>query len=143
MIEINIQQRGLDISLVAKSIDSEVLPNVIQQLLEYGYADMFSRVPVRTGQLMAGIQKENLGLEGTLGPTAPYALFVEYGTMPHDIRPIFGHVLRFIVGGKVVFTPLVHHPGTRPQPFIEQTAQDMVNQMPEIWNQAYGEATGL
>jgi HK97 gp10 family phage protein len=142
MIQIDIQQRGLDISVLACRMDSDLLPNVVEQLLDYGYADMMSRVPVRTGRLMASIQKENLGLQGSLGPTEPYAVYVEYGTSSHEIRPIFAHVLRFEAGGGIVFTPLVHHPGTRPQPFVEQTAQDMVGEVANFWSEAFGEATG-
>jgi hypothetical protein len=139
-ITIDIQQRGLNIQLFADKVDAEVLPNVIQQLVDYGYADMMSRVPFRTGTLMGSIQSEASGLQGYIGPTVPYAVYVEYGTMPHEIRPMYAHVLRFVIGTKVIFTPLVHHPGTRAQPFIEETVQDIVAQMPEIWKQAFDQA---
>ena len=46
-----------------------------------------------------------------LGLAASYAAAVEYGTAPHEIRPVNGAVLAFEVAGKMIFTPLVHHPG--------------------------------
>ena len=35
------------------------------------------------------------------------------GTRPHKIVPRFASVLRFEIGGKVIFTKLVRHPGTK------------------------------
>ena len=139
-ITVDIQQRGLDIKVFADKVDAELLPNVIERLVDYGYADMMSRVPFRTGRLMGSIQKEGAGLTGSLGPTEPYAIYVEYGTNPHEIRPVYASVLRFVIGNKIIFTPLVHHPGTRPQPFIKETTQDMVTQLPEIWKQTFDRA---
>ena len=35
------------------------------------------------------------------------------GSKPHLIRPRFATILRFVVGGEVIFTKLVKHPGTK------------------------------
>lgn len=43
-----------------------------------------------------------------------YAGFVAGGTIPHPIRPVRARVLRFKVGGDVVFAAHVNHPGTQP-----------------------------
>lgn len=56
------------------------------------------------------------------GRAAPYARFVESGTPPHDIRPKKAAALRFVVGGRVVFSRLVHHPGTAERPFMARAA---------------------
>jgi len=138
---VDIQQRGLEFTVFADHLQSEVLPGLVQAAVDYGYADMMSRVPVRTGRLMGSIQKQVQGLQGSIGPTEPYAIYVEYGTSPHEIRPVYASVLRFEVGGKVVFTPIVHHPGTRPQPFISNTAEDMKEKIPELWKELFQEAT--
>lgn len=50
--------------------------------------------------------------------TAPYGKMLEKGTRPHDIRPIRAKALRFTVGGDVRFAKVVHHPGTKPMPFM-------------------------
>lgn len=44
----------------------------------------------------------------------PYAVYVEFGTGPHVIRPKDDGVLAFEAGGETVFTTVVHHPGTPP-----------------------------
>jgi HK97 gp10 family phage protein len=139
-ITIEVQQRGLDIKIFADRLQSESLPGLIEAAVEYAYADMMSRAPVRTGRLLGSIEKQVEGLSGSVGPTVPYAVYVEYGTLPHEIHPMFANVLRFDVGGKIVFTTVVHHPGTRPQPFIEQTAEDMKEKIPELWQQLFEEA---
>ncbi|MDI9829683.1 hypothetical protein [Streptomyces sp. KAU_LT] len=58
------------------------------------------------------------GLEGAVICTHPKARLVIEGTRPHLIRPRRARALRFEVGGDVVFTQLVRHPGTRPNNFL-------------------------
>ncbi|KUN37671.1 hypothetical protein AQJ30_15415 [Streptomyces longwoodensis] len=59
------------------------------------------------------------GLEGVITCDHPAVLYVVQGTRPHLIRPRRrGGVLRFEVGGDVVYTRLVRHPGTRPNNFL-------------------------
>jgi hypothetical protein len=48
----------------------------------------------------------------------PAASFVLHGTKPHIIRPRQRKMLRFSVGGQLVFARLVHHPGTKPNNFL-------------------------
>lgn len=49
----------------------------------------------------------------------PAASFVLQGTKPHDIRPRKpGGYLRFEIGGDVIYTKLVHHPGTKANNFL-------------------------
>jgi HK97 gp10 family phage protein len=85
-------------------------------------AEMLVRVPVDTGRLRGSIGVKVEGDKVIIGPdatVAPYAPYVEFGTQPHDIKPkTAGGVLVFTIGGKKVFTKLVHHPGTRAQPFV-------------------------
>jgi hypothetical protein len=50
--------------------------------------------------------------------TAPYGKMLEDGTKPHDIRPVRAKALRFSVGGDIRFAKVVHHPGTKPMPFM-------------------------
>ena len=62
--------------------------------------------------------------EASIQALAAYALYVEKETRPHEIRPVNASVLAFEVGGKMVFTPLVRHPGTKPNPFMQRAAED-------------------
>lgn len=54
-----------------------------------------------------------------------YARFVESGTAAHDIVASAGKLLRFVVGGAVFYRRRVHHPGTKPRPFMANTAREM------------------
>jgi hypothetical protein len=51
--------------------------------------------------------------------------YVTGGTRAHDIRPRAGGVLRFASrGGDTVFTRVAHHPGTAPNPFLQEAVRD-------------------
>lgn len=56
---------------------------------------------------------------GRIKSTHPASIFVVNGTRPHKIFPRRpGGVLRFEVGGRVVYAQYVSHPGTRPNDFL-------------------------
>ena len=78
--------------------------------------------PVRTGRLRASgkmdLKVTYNGPTGSVSFTVKYAEWVHDGTRPHIIRAKKKKVLRFQVAGKVLYRPLVHHPGTRPRPFL-------------------------
>ena len=75
--------------------------------------------PVRTGNLRRTIHLGSVSARSaTTVASAKYAAHVEFGTGPHIIRPRRASVLRFSAGGRVVFTKLVRHPGTKPKPFM-------------------------
>jgi hypothetical protein len=48
----------------------------------------------------------------------PAAGFVLNGTKAHPIFPSRKKVLRFVVGGRVVYSKRVDHPGTKPNNFL-------------------------
>lgn len=58
------------------------------------------------------------GLQGIIWCDHPKVRFVLDGTRPHIIVPRRAKALRFIVGGDVVFTRRVRHPGTRANNFL-------------------------
>lgn len=57
-------------------------------------------------------------LQGVVTCDHPAVHFVVNGTRPHLIRPKRAKALRFEVGGRLVFSQLVRHPGTRPDDFL-------------------------
>lgn len=59
-----------------------------------------------------------------VGPTETYGKYVNAGTPPHVIHSTGPWPLRNRASGQV-FGPVVHHPGTKAQPFIEQAAHDI------------------
>lgn len=81
--------------------------------------EMEARVPVDTGDLRRSLGVRVEGNRILVGPSAPYAPYVEFGTAPHDIKPKAGHkALKFMVNGHPVYAKIVHHPGTKAQPFV-------------------------
>lgn len=86
--------------------------------------------PVDTGRLRASIRLERrrtllLRTQWTVGSDVYYAPFVNDGTRPHIIRPRRASVLRFQVGGQTVYARVVHHPGTKPNPFLDRALADV------------------
>lgn len=77
--------------------------------------------PVVTGALAAAHRIESVSDTGTtisaeLVADTDYAQYVAEGTQPHVIVPRSARVLRFEVGGEVVFATRVNHPGNAPNP---------------------------
>lgn len=81
----------------------------------------------------------------------PYAAFVELGTRPHIIRPVKAKVLAWggtrRLSGALArgsspthFARIVHHPGTRPYPYLIPGAQKAVGKLRDavvrVWNSA-------
>lgn len=126
---------------------------------------------VREQKLLARTHRKTSNLEHSiaLGPvtnttaltiaTAPYAAFVELGTRPHEITPKAKLALRWATSssmgfrltgrpssakGNVVgyaFAKLVHHPGTKPYPYMIPGAQAAiaktgVDAIVQTWNSA-------
>ena len=138
-IQVSLVKRGLDVSVLPDLIGRKLRKKLNEQLAEHAYEEMRKRVPVRTGTLKASIVKHVRDFESIVGPTVPYAIYVEYGTRPHIIRPVNASVLAFEVGGRTIFTPIVRHPGTKPQPFMRETAEEVKKRIPEFWREVWEE----
>lgn len=80
-------------------------------------------VGVRTGKLRRALYFRQ-GLRGRVqyvqvGADVKYARTHHDGTDPHVIRPrVEGRLLRFNVGGRVVYAKKVNHPGNKPNPYL-------------------------
>ena len=85
--------------------------------------------PVKTGVLRQGIRYRTAltqhGIELRLTSQAKHTLFVIYPTRPHIIRPVKARVLHFFVDGREVFTRIVHHPGTKANPFVARVLNEI------------------
>jgi len=89
-------------------------------------------VPRKTGNLGRSIVPGSIsGKSAIVEVNAKYAAFVEFPTKPHIIRPRNRKALAFPasasdarlsgrtrVGGRRIFARVVHHPGTKAQPFL-------------------------
>jgi hypothetical protein len=86
--------------------------------------------PVDTGRMRAAIgppqySRHWLRPKATIEVNIEYADFVHGGTRPHVIRPRHAQLLRFVVDGQVVYARVVHHPGTRPRPFLDRALRQV------------------
>ena len=84
-------------------------------------AEAIRRAPGSMGRtIRAQIQRGPGGeFRGVINVRHPAALYVTGGTRPHRIVPRRpGGVLRFTVGGQVVYARYVNPPGTKPNRFL-------------------------
>jgi hypothetical protein len=76
--------------------------------------------PEKTGALAESIEHHLEGVDLVVSATGSdertYAAYVELGTRPHEIRPNGKQALHW--PGAAHPVAVVHHPGTRPQPFL-------------------------
>lgn len=88
------------------------------------------------GNLRQNISSKMISkLRGEIESRAPYSLFVHEGTRPHDIRPVYKRVLANKRTGQI-FGKLVHHPGTRANPFLLRAVEKSARKMEEFFEQA-------
>src|SRR5580693_1858022 len=78
-----------------------------------------STVPIKTGYLVQNWGFEIGNLQARWYPKASYAPYVEFGTAPHIIKAVKARALANTETGQF-FGPVVHHPGTKANPFLER-----------------------
>lgn len=93
--------------------------------------------PVDTGRLRSSgkIQYSSFfsfRAKATIVFDVDYAEMVHNGTRPHVIRPRNAQALRFVIGGRVVYAKVVHHPGTKANPFLDRAVREVMR--PAGWN---------
>jgi len=80
------------------------------------------QVGVDTGALRKSISyrvaRDGMGLVATVGANNRIALMHHNGTRPHIIMPRRAQTLRFYSHGRIVYSTLVHHPGTKPNKYL-------------------------
>lgn len=79
-------------------------------------------LPSDPGRFLEGASGVNPGSYGQRG----YAQIVTSGSRPHIIQARTAKALRFVVGGQVVYARRVHHPGTRPNPYLTRHLAEFV-----------------
>lgn len=137
MINVEVSTRGLEFDEVVKNLNGPLRQKLVDKLADVAYASAFYGAPWRTGRLAQSIIKEVSDGKATIAVLAPHAKFVVFGTAPHEIRPMNARTLSFHAGGKLIFTSLVHHPGAKPNPFMQEaieTARSKVDEtFVELW----------
>ena len=136
MITVEVMREGLNIELLGRIFD-RVIERFIAELAERTEEVMREKAPERTGRLKKSIRKIVKPNKAVIGPIVPYAIYVEYGTRPHEILPVHARTLRFEVDGRIVFAARVWHPGTRPQPFVRETAEQIREEAAEVFRDVF------
>ena len=81
-----------------------------------------SQVGVSTGRLKASLHMEHSrrgpGQQVKIGSPLNYALVHHEGSRPHIIVPKRAETLRFSSRGRIVYTRVVRHPGTKPNKYL-------------------------
>jgi hypothetical protein len=134
MIAIRTSTSGIQItSLSIPTIGS----SFIREVTAEGFHILQGEAPAKAGKLRQSIQQRSLGLEGEVTVGAPYVVFVASGTRPYLIRPVRARALRFVVDGAIVFSTLVHHPGTKPNPFVQRASERLAQLIPAIFERVW------
>lgn len=113
---------SIDHAAIAALPGTPSIDGPIGRLAHEILAEAQVRAPVVTGTLVASGFVDGTKSEYTVGFTAPYAHYVEFGTGAHIERAHDGGALEFVVDGHLVITDEVHHPGTHPEPFLTPAA---------------------
>lgn len=113
----------IDIAFAAEAVQAALVARAdqLRAMLEDRIKQNLSGdvLAVRSGALLNSISTalEDDGTDVTVTAQStgvPYAAILEYGgkTAAHDIVPVKGQALAFIVGGAQRFARVVHHPGS-------------------------------
>ena len=142
--KISVAMRGLNLDLFAKNFKGEVAQRIVEETADFAFEQMYSNAPWRSGFLAQSIKKEVGEGKVDIKPLASYSGFVEKGTAPHIIRPINASCLAFQGGmlGGMIFAKLVHHPGTKANPFVAKTAMETRDEAGHIAKHVLDEAMG-
>ena len=142
MIEFQVSTSGLEFDEVAQKLSGPLRQKLLERVTDIAFAAAFWGAPIRTGYLASTVYKQVSGSEGVVGVAASYGKAVVEGTAPHEIRPTNGNVLSFMIAGKRVFTPIVHHPGTKPNPFMQNALEEAQGKVDvtfaELWLELVG-----
>jgi hypothetical protein len=142
VIEFRVSTGGLEFDAVVQKLSRSLKQKLIERLTDFAFAAAFWGAPTKTGYLASTITKNVSQGEGLVAANAPYAVAIEYGTAPHEIHPVNGGVLAFEVAGKMVFTPLVHHPGTRANPFMKRALDETRSEVDSVFADLWLELVG-
>jgi hypothetical protein len=124
LLSVKVSTSGLEFDVVSQKL-GPLRQKLIEKLADIAWSSAFWNAPRKTGTLASTVVKEVGDGEASIDVLAPYSVYVVKGTRPHEIRPAYASVLVFVAAdGKTVFTNSVHHPGTQPNPFMQNAAEE-------------------
>jgi HK97 gp10 family phage protein len=142
VIEFSVTSSGLQFNELAQKLSGPLKQKLIERVTNIAFAAAFWGAPIKTGYLASTVYKQVSDNEGVVGVAASYARVVVEGSAPHEIRPANGGVLAFMIAGKMVFTPIVHHPGTKPNPFMQNALEEAQNKVDSTFAELWLELVG-
>jgi hypothetical protein len=99
-----------------------------------------SEIQRRTGETAASVHVESVTLEGARVVGSPVVNFLASGTKAHIEVPTNAQAMRFVIGGRTIFSKRVNHPATKGNPSIRQAAGDALRGFSDalyrLWNKA-------
>ena len=131
--------RRLMINLVP-GLKNQIIRQLSTELLTHAQTEADTHT--KTGALVRSIrmQKQGEGYRIQADPTvAPHALFVHWGTRPHEIKPRRKRALRWPSGNRFVFAQRVNHPGYAGDPFLETARARVSADFNRIAREAFAE----
>ena len=133
-LEVEASTRGLTFEEAASRFDSKLLSLLVERVAEVAYYAAFYGAPWKSGNLARSIMKEVEADSAVIRVLARYGIYVVTGAAPHVIRPAGASCLAFRArSGEMVFTKLVRHPGTKPNPFLEEAAEKTRDQVDAVF----------
>lgn len=122
-----VDQAGMDFLLRNPKGDVGVYLNKLGAKLS---ALAKAQVGVDTGALRKSINyrvsRGGTGLVVTVGSNNRIALLHHQGSRPHIITPRRAQTLRFYSRGRIVYSKLVHHPGTKPNRYLTDNLRRVI-----------------
>lgn len=106
--------RALGDAVLKKALTTAAGPVVEYAQANASFIDRTGRL--RRGRWVTPMRRRRYGSEIALGPTAPEAHLVEFGTKPHRIEARAGGVLSWLG----IAAKYVQHPGAKPKPFFRK-----------------------
>lgn len=110
---------------IADKISDNIVSDIAQEIGS-NLQDLLERKSPRvTGELASSWQLTSQGDTVIVENDTPQARFVVDGTRPHVILPVNANALSFYVNGTHVFAKRVNHPGTAPNPFVDEAVSEV------------------
>ena len=115
---------------------------MLKKTVDFAKKRAEEQTPVRTGLMQQSwYVTSQSDLESSISNRAPYFLYFVEGTRPHQTRPRFASVLRFLSGSDAVFNRLVNHQGTKLHDLLQRVKADAEAEIPRFFGEALDELT--
>lgn len=126
-----------DVQRRLATLPEQLREHVLAQMAQIAYDTAFREADAhtQTGALIASLDKRPIEGGWEIGhdlQQAPHALFVHWGTRPHEIRAKNRKALRWPSGNGFLFAKWVKHPGYAGDPWMVHAKDEVVRRFDEI-----------